>query len=339
MKTIAVVGLGYWGPYLLRNAMGIENLKVKTICDISREKVEKCSRRYSSLETTRNFNELLEDNEIEGLIISTPAGLHYEQARHALLAGKHVLVEKPLAMTVAEARELKDLADKKGCILMVGHTFLYNAAVRMMKTLYESGELGELYFIMSQRMSLGKVREDVNVLWNLAPHDYSILLYLLGTLPEWVAAYGARYLQNKFEDVVFATAGFSNRVLANLQLNWLNPVKVRQMVVVGSKKMLIYDDVNVEARITLFNRAIEIEAIESTSPAATFSEFQAKIRRGEATIPHFVFTEPLYVEVSHFAECMETGETPLTDGAHGIKVTHLIEATETSLREGKKIKV
>ena len=308
MKTIGVAGVGYWGPFLLRNAMSLEKLKVKTICDTDPQKLLKFRHLYPTVHTTTEFDELLQDTEIEGVIISTPAGLHYEQTKNALLSGKHVLVEKPLALKVADAEELNRIAEEKGLVLMVGHTFLYNAAVQKIKSLYESGELGEIYFIMSQRMSLGKIREDVNVLWNLAPHDYSILLYLLDQMPSWVIAHGARYLQNKFEDVVFATLGFENGMLANLQLNWLNPIKVRQMVIVGSKKMLIYDDVSAESKIALFDRTIEVETIGSPTAVADFSEFQATVRRGDVIIPHLQFVEPLHVEVTHFYECVKKGE-------------------------------
>lgn len=336
MKTIAVVGLGQWGPYLLRNAMEITGFRVKAICDIDEERTKKFTHLYQGLKATANFDDLLGDDEIEAVILATPSGLHYQQTRQALFAGKDVLVEKPLALSMEEGKELAQLAERNRRILMISHTFLYNPAVRKIKSLYQQGELGEIYFIMSQRMSLGRVRDDVNVLWNLAPHDFSILLYLLEKMPEWVIASGAKYLQQKFEDVVFVTLGFPGGMLANLQLNWLNPIKVRQMIIVGSKKMLIYDDINTEAKLTLYDRSIEIEKIEAPSVAASFSEFQAKIRRGDVIIPRIDFQEPLRLELEHFLYCLETGATPLTNSHHALEVLQLLTATTTSLTTGRK---
>lgn len=334
MKTVAVVGLGYWGPYLLRNAHSIANSRVKTICDVVPDKLAKFVRQYPGVNATTSYDNVLADEEIEAIILATPAGLHYQQTRAALLAGKHIIVEKPLALSLNEGWELARLAHEKQRILMVGHTFLYNPAVRKIKALYQAGELGEIYFILSQRLSLGRVRDDVNVLWNLAPHDFSILLYLMEKMPEWVIATGARFLQPKFEDVVFVTLGFPDGMLANLQLNWLNPIKVRQMIVVGSKKMLIYDDVNPEAKITLYDRSIKIEQIETPSASATFSEFQAKVRQGNFEIPQIEFVEPLKLELEHFIHCLETGSTPLTDARHALQVLQMLESASQSLTTG-----
>lgn len=334
MKTVAVVGLGYWGPYLLRNAHSIAGFRVKTICDVVPDKLAKFVQQYPGVHATTSYDNVLADTEIEAIILATPAGLHYQQTRAALLAGKHILVEKPLALSLKEGRELARLAQEKQRILMVGHTFLYNPAVRKIKALYQAGELGEIYFILSQRLSLGRVRDDVNVLWNLAPHDFSIILYLTEKMPEWVIATGARFLQPEFEDVVFVTLGFPDGMLANLQLNWLNPIKVRQMIVVGSKKMLIYDDVNPEAKITLYDRSIKIEQIETPSASATFSEFQAKVRQGDFEIPQLEFIEPLKLELEHFLHCLETGSTPLTDSRHGLQVLQMLESASQSLTIG-----
>ncbi|MCX7767302.1 MAG: Gfo/Idh/MocA family oxidoreductase, partial [Candidatus Sumerlaeia bacterium] len=300
------------------------------------DKLAKFVQKYPGVHATTNYENVLADEEIEAVILATPAGLHYQQTRAALLAGKHILVEKPLALSLTEGRELARLASEKRLILMVGHTFLYNPAVRKIKSLYQTGALGEIYFILSQRLSLGRVRDDVNVLWNLAPHDFSILLYLVEKMPEWIIAIGARFLQHKFEDVVFVTLGFPGGMVANLQLNWLNPIKVRQMIVVGSKKMLIYDDVNPEAKITLYDRSIKIEQLETPSASATFSEFQAKVRQGDFEIPNIEFEEPLKLELEHFLHCLETGAPPLTDSRHALQVLQLLESASLSLTTGEK---
>ncbi len=339
MKTIAIIGVGYWGPYLLRNAMAVPGITVKSVCDTNPEHLTTAVQRYPGLHTTDSFYEIISDDDIEAVIISTPAGLHYSHTRACLTAGKDVFIEKPLALTLPEASELVEIADTQNRLLMVGHTFLYNAAVRKMKSLLLNKQLGELYFIISQRMSLGRVRDDVNVLWNLAPHDYSILLYLKDRTPRWVNACGASYLQHKNEDVVFATLGFNDGTMANVQLNWLNPIKVRRMLLVGKERMLVYDDVSPDEKLTLYDRSIEIEEIEEPSPHASFSEFQATVRRGEARVIPLEFPEPLRIEIEHFARCLDTRETPLTDGRHALEVMKLLEATQRSISSGKREKV
>ena len=336
MKTIALAGVGYWGPYLLRNLMNIPGFRVKTICDINSSHLEKSLQQYPSLRQTHSFDDIISDPEIDAVIIATPASLHYSQTKACLVAGKSVMVEKPLSLTLAHAEELSSLAQDFNCVLMVGHTFLYNAAVHRLRQLLIDNELGTPYFILSQRMSLGRIRDDVNVLWNLAPHDYSILLYLLQRMPEWIIASGAQYLHKGNEDVVFATLGYVDGVLANVQLNWLNPIKVRQMLIVGSQRMVLYDDVSQNAKLTLYDNSIEVEHLENPTPAATFKEFQTKTKRGDVTTLPLDFEEPLRVEMEHFLECLETRKKPLTDGAHAIRVIRMLEATQRSIISGKK---
>lgn len=336
MKTIALSGVGYWGPYLLRNLMNIPGFRVKTICDINSSHLEKSLQQYPLLQHTHSFEDIVSDPEIEAVIIATPASLHYSQTKACLMAGKSAMVEKPLTLNLAHAEHLASLAQDFNCVLMVGHTFLYNAAVLRLRELLCNNELGTPYFILSQRMSLGRVRDDVNVLWNLAPHDYSILLYLLQRMPEWIMASGAQYLHKGNEDVVFATLGYADGVLANVQVNWLNPIKVRQMLIVGSRRMVIYDDVSQNSKLTLYDNSIEVEHLEKPTPAATFSEFQTKVKRGSVNVLPLDFQEPLHVEMEHFLECLEGRKRPLTDASHAIRVIRMLEATQRSISSGKK---
>ena len=332
---IAQIGHGYWGPNLLRNLLSLPSVDVCAVADLDPQRLANLGVNGPRVKTTTDVDGLLGDSTVDAVVIATPAPTHFDLTRTALLSGKHVFVEKPLAMSTDDASELVALAEESGRVLMVGHTFLYNAAVRWLKQFLDSGELGDLFYLYAQRLNLGRVRHDVNALWNFAPHDAAIILYLLDQMPSEVSARGFACLQEGIEDVVFMTLAFPSGVGANVHISWLDPHKVRRMTVVGSKRMAIYDDVSSDAKIVVYDRGVDrIPTSESPREFQSFAEFQLLPRHGDVTIPAFDFPEPLQVECAHFVECIVEGKQPLSDGRHGLDVVRVIEAAERSLRSG-----
>lgn len=330
---VGQIGVGYWGPNLIRNMAKVKDVDVVYVADMDASRLKQFSVRQVA-KTTTDYREILKDASIDAVVIATPASTHGSLALEALKAGKHVLIEKPLANSSEECLELVKTAKKSNLILMVGHTFLYNAAVRKVKDYIDAKELGDVFYMYSQRLNLGRVRQDVNALWNFAPHDISILLYLMDAIPTRVNARGFGYLNQKVEDVVFMTLTFPNGVSANVHVSWLDPQKVRKLTVVGSKKMLVYDDVSQEARIMLYDRNVEKIPWQNSPDFKDFAEFQLKVRSGDVLIPHFPFTEPLQVECEQFIEAIKSGKQPLTDGEHGLDVVRVMEAAERSMKQG-----
>ena len=335
MTVIAQIGCGYWGPNLLRNFSSQSDCWVKWVAELSPQRRAYVEENYPKTKTTPNWEDILSDAEVEAVVISTPASTHYELTKIALKAGKHVLVEKPLAMSTQEADDLIALATATGRILMVGHTFLYNSAVRYLKQLLERDELGQLYYIYSQRLNLGQVRSDVNAWWNLAPHDISILLYLMdGDLPASVAAQGVDYIQPGIEDVVFATLTWKNRVTAHVQVSWLDPGKVRKTTLVGSRKMVVYDDVS-DDKIKVLDKGVDrVPKVGERMDYDDFNNYQLFHRAGDVWLPRINFQEPLKVESAHFLECVQTGKPSLTDPRHGRDVVAVLEAVQQALKSG-----
>jgi predicted dehydrogenase len=332
--NVALVGLGYWGPNLARNLAILDDATLHTLCDAQADRLERVGRQYAGARLTGDFDSVLADEAIDAIVLATPVATHFDLAKRALQAGKHVMVEKPLAKTSAECEELVDLAERAGLVLMVGHVFLYNAAVRRMKAYIDSGELGDVRYVYSQRLNLGQVRNDVNALWNFAPHDLSILSYWLGCQPERVIARGYSYVQPAIEDVVFMTLDFPGGVGANVHISWLDPFKIRQMTVVGSEKMIVYDDVSTDARITIYDKGVSRTPRQqegSLGTFETFGEFQLLLRAGDVLIPKVDFVEPLRVELQHFVDCIRKGEQPLTDGVNGLRVVRVLEAAQASM--------
>lgn len=341
MLVLSVIGSGYWGPNLIRNLAEMECVKLKSVCDLKKDRLEWILKSYPSTIVTTDCQEVLEDPEVNAIVIATPAATHYPLAKKALFKEKHVLVEKPLAMNTRECEELIDIAKQKGKILMVGHTFIYNSAVNMLKEYIDKGELGDLFYLYSQRLNLGRIRQDVNAMWNFAPHDISILLYLLDEMPEQVSAKGLTYIQKKIEDVVFLNLDFPSGVSAHIHISWLDPQKVRRMTVVGSQKMIIYDDISPDAKIQIYDKAVtKIPNVNSPRDFETFGEFQLQLRSGDVHIPSLKFKEPLANECAHFVECIIEGKTPRTDGASGLRVVEILEAAQQSLdANGKPVKL
>lgn len=340
MLHVAMVGVGYWGPNLLRNLVSLDGVQVSAICDLDARRTEKIRQRFCpQARILTDPADVARDPGIDAVVVATPIRTHHDLVSRFLAAGKHVFVEKPLARTVDECRNLIDLADRNDRVLMVGHVFEYNAAVRRIKQYLDSGELGKIFYVYSQRVNLGRIQQDVNALWSFAPHDLSIMYYWLGQEPVRVAARGFSYLNNGIEDIAFVTLEYPNGVGAHLHLGWLDPRKVRLMTLVGSKKMLVYDDVSVEAKIQLYDKGIANLQGAPESPAS-FAQFQFQIRVGDLVVPTLPFDEPLQSECQHFVECIRTGGRPISDGWDGLRVVKVLEAADRSLKQnGQPIEI
>jgi len=329
--TIALVGCGYWGPNLARNFHNLPETVLHTCCDVRQESLARMGALYPTVHTTDDYSSVLQNPSIEAVAIATPVPTHYALARAALQAGKHVLVEKPITMDGHQAKELVGLAEERGVTLMVGHVFEYNPAVLKIKELIEAGEIGDVFYIYSNRVNLGRVQSDINALWSIAPHDISILLFLLQQMPVSVSAQGATYLKAGVEDVVFITLRFPGGVVGHVQASWLDPSKVRRMTVVGSKRMILYDDVASEGKVRIYDKGVYVKGED------IYGEFQYRLHSGDIYIPKIEMTEPLRNECAHFARCVRTGEKPRTDGYNGWRVVRVLEAAQESLRTGEEI--
>jgi predicted dehydrogenase len=332
--TVAQIGCGYWGPNLLRNFSAQKNCRVKFVAEASSERRAYVASNFPKSTPVDNIDVIFNDPEVAAVIIATPAASHFELTRAALAAGKHVFVEKPLATTTAAADELIQIAKQNSRILMAGHTFLYNAAVRYAKKLVDEEALGQIYYIYSQRLNLGQVRSDVNAWWNLAPHDVSILLYLMNdTLPVSVTAHGVSYIQPGIEDVVFATLTWANGVTAHIHVSWLDPGRVRKMSIVGSRKMVVYDDIS-DDKIAILDKGVDrVRKAGQNMDYDNFNNFQILHRLGDVLLPRIDFQEPLKVEAAHFLDCLRNGHQPLTGPKHARDVVAVLEAGGRSLQE------
>lgn len=325
MIKLAVVGYGYWGPNIVRNVMERPELELWGLCEMNPERVEKFSARYPGVRTSADFDEVLADPAVDAVSIATPPATHYPLVKRALEAGKHVLVEKPLATNTVEAEELQALALSKGLILMPGHTFLYSPAVNKVRELIVSGELGEVYFITSSRMNLGIYQPD-GVVNDLAPHDLSILLYWLGRPVTTVSASGSTVFQSGVPETAFLTLSFEDGPTANVQLSWLAPHKVRQTIVVGSKRMVVYDDAATDGAVRIYDRGFDF-----TEPK-DFGEYQLTYRSGDMVAPRLDAAEPLGLELADFANAIETGVQPRSDAGMGVEIVKVLEAAHASLK-------
>lgn len=326
---VAVVGAGYWGPNLIRNMAEAPGSELRVICDQDEKRLKDVGRRYPGVRLVTNFDEVLRDPEIQAVVLATPASSHASLGVRAMEAGKDILVEKPLAVSSQECQTLKTCAERHGRILMVGHTFIYNSAVKAIKEIVDSGEIGEVLYVYSSRVNLGRIRQDVNALWNVAPHDISILNFVLGLEPLRVQALGRSYVQPGIEDVVFAVFEYPGGLLAHVHSSWLDPSKVRKTTFVGSKKMVVYDDVESEGKIKIYDKGVRRQ-----TPEQEYGEFQLRLHDGDIHIPKIRFTEPLAEECKHFVDCCRTRNRPLTDARAGMMVVAALEAAQESLRRG-----
>ena len=324
---VALLGYGYWGPNLARNLhMRLGEGWVACVDPDPARRAE-VARRYPWVRLLEDPAEVMADPEVEALVVASPARTHAALVAEAVAAGKHVLVEKPLALSTAEAVALAEAADQAGRVLLVGHTFEYNPAVTRMRELLEAGDLGDLWYLHSQRVNLGRIQSDINALWSIGPHDVSIANYLVGAAPRWVAARGARYLHAEVEDVVFATLGYDGGVLAHIHVSWLDPSKLRRTTLVGSRRMVVFDDLDSEAKLRVYDKGAD-------PVGGGFGEFQFRLRRGDLHVPRTDLTEPLALELDHFLECCRTGARPRTDGWNGVRVVATLEAAQQSLDKG-----
>jgi len=327
--NVGVIGYGYWGPKLARNIYQIPNANLTMISDLRVDRTTEVEDLYPGVEVVCDYNDLLNED-LDAVIISTPVHSHYPLAKNALQAGKHVLVEKPITSNTSQAKELVDLAAEKGLTLMVGHTFEYNPAVETIHGIIQSGELGTIYYLNSTRVNLGLLQPDINVMWDLAPHDLSIIRYIMNESPIKVSARGGVYVNTSrnLHEVVYMVVILENGAMANLRLSWLDPVKQRRFTIVGSKKMLVYDDI-ADDKVVIYDKGVEIPAYSVTE-----EEFHASYRHGDETIVDFTWHEPLRQECEHFLECIQTGSTPRSSGEVGLKILKVLETAQQSLVNG-----
>jgi predicted dehydrogenase len=324
---VAAVGCGYWGPNAMRNLDSIPGFQLCCVCDSDAERLRPVAARYPTARPTTDVGNLFEDASIDAVYLSTPVSTHYALVKRALDSGKHVLVEKPLATTVEQAEELAALAVTKGLTLMVGHTFVFSPPVRKVKELIDAGVIGPIYYIETTRVNLGLFQKDVSVLWDLGPHDLSILTYWLGEVPIQVSARGRSFLGEALEDVAFLTLEFPSGILAQVQISWLAPSKLRRTSVVGRERMVVYDDLEPVEKVKVYDRGVDRQP-------ASFGEYQLTYRSGDILSPRLDTTEPLYLECAHFLECIQTGREPDTSPRSGVEVVRVIQAAERSLRLG-----
>jgi len=329
MHNIAVVGCGYWGPNLLRNFRSLTKCNVKTICDLNADRLNHMKELHPEIRTTTEFKEVVQDPKIDAVAIATPVFCHFDMAKQCLLAGKHVLVEKPMASSVEECNILNNIAVQRGLTLMVGHTFVYSPHVRKIKEIIQSGELGNILYISSRRLNLGLFQKDINVAWDLAPHDVSIILYICEEGPISVNCQGKAHLTEEIEDVTNMTLNFSNGGFATIQSSWLDPHKIREMKIVGTEKMLVYDDLEPIEKIKIYDKRVN-----RPPHYDTFAEFHYSYHYGDVYSPYIKQIEPLKVECKHFLDCIETGSKSDSSGFEGQRVVEILEAALRSLKDG-----
>jgi predicted dehydrogenase len=329
---VALVGYGYWGSNLARNLHAARNLDLVAVADADPAQRARAAHVFPGAAALESFDAVLARDDVEAVVLATPAGTHADLAVRALESGRHVLVEKPLATTVREGARIVDAAKAAGRTAMVGHTFLYSAPVRYLRDLLRDGGLGRVQYLYSQRLSLGRIRLDCDALWNFAPHDVSILLYLLGEHPVEVAANGLSFINKGIDDVCFATLRFPSGIGANIHVSWIDPRKTRLLTVVGDRKMAVYDDVSVDQKIAVHDAGIAITEGASFGAFASMGEFQSRVRVGDIHIPHIPSSEPLLAEVEAFGDACATGVPPVSDAAHGLQVVAVLEALSESAR-------
>ena len=327
MHKVAIVGCGYWGMNYVRVLSELPETELAWACDADPNRLALVSRKYPDVKCTTQLRDVLSDPDVASVVIATSSGTHFEVGSDVLRAGKNLLIEKPLALAVEDAETMIELAERSRLVLMVGHTFLYNAGVRKLKALIDNEEFGEIYYMHSTRTHLGLIRKDVNAIWDLAPHDVSIFNYIMNAEAQWVSAVGSRFLQNNREDVGFITLGYKRGILGNIHVSWIDSNKVRELVVVGSKKRVVFNDLDNLERIRIFDKGVSI-----TGEVDSFGEFQLQLRDGDIHSPRVETNEPLKAQCQHFFECAESGKKPLSDGRNGLSVVKTMVAIDKSLR-------
>src|ERR1700688_1564908 len=324
---VGVVGCGYWGPTLVRNFKSLPNCNLKAMCDVSEARLKHMKSLYPDVEGMTDFDHMLNGVGVDAVVVAAPVKHHYSLAKASLLAGKHTLIEKPMASSSAECEELNEIAERNGLVLMVGHTFLYSAPVRKIVEIVQAGDIGEIRYINSRRLNLGLFQKDINVAWDLAPHDISIILHVLGEFPVSVNCQGNAHVTAHVEDVTNMSLMFRHKRFATIQSSWLEPRKVREMTIVGSRRMIVYDDLQTHEKIKVYD-----VRVERPPHYDTFAEFQYSYHYGDSYIPHIIQEEPLKMVCQHFVDCVETGTQPLSSGREGLQLVRILEGASASLK-------
>jgi predicted dehydrogenase len=330
MVKVGVVGVGYWGPNFVRILDELPDFQVAAVCDTDSKKFDRLVGQYPHISFVDSLDKLLDSSDLDAVVVATGSDSHYQVAKQCLLAGKHILVEKPLALSTSDASELVEIARENSRVLLVGHLLRYHNGVVKLREYMDEGYLGKVLYIYTTRVNLGKIRKEENALWSFATHDISVVNYLVGGEPEFVTASGQSYVRDGVEDVVFVTLHYPERVMAHLHVSWLDPHKIRKTTVVGDKKMAVLDDMQATEKLRIYDKGIDF--------VPSYGDYgeSLSIRVGDIYIPKITMAEPLKVECQHFLECITKGAEPLTGGEHGLQVLRVLEAADRSLREGSK---
>jgi len=331
MLKIGIIGYGYWGPNIVRNFVTNENVEVAVVCDLDSMALKRAKKLYPFIKLTVDTNEILENKNIDVVAIVTPVYTHFELAKKALENGKHLFIEKPFTSNVSEAETLIELAEKKNLIIMVDHTFLFTGAVKKIKELTDNNILGELYYYDSTRVNLGLFQHDINVVWDLAPHDFSVMDYVIKEMPSAILTTGAKHFNTKLEDVAYVTVFFDNNLIAHFNVNWLSPVKIRNTLIGGEKKMLLWNDLEADERIKIYDKGVMVENKEG------LYDLLVEYRSGDVLVPRIDHTEALKLEAEYFVNCILNNEIPFNDGYAGLRIVRMLEATDKSLKNNGKM--
>ena len=329
-----MIGCGYWGPNLLRNFAENETAELRWMCDLDAKRLTAMGRRYPGTQTTTDYKSLMADPELDAVAIATPVWTHFDFAKDALEAGKHVLVEKPLTASVAEAEQLIELAERSGLTLMVDHTFVYNGAVRKIKEIVQGGELGDLLYFDATRINLGLFQDDINVVWDLAPHDFSIMDFVVDGQPELLSAVGSCHIKQGIENIAYVLLKFPNELIAHFHFNWLSPVKIRHTLIAGSRKMVVYDDIEPTEKVRVYDRGVTTRSESDVVDKEAAYQTLVSYRTGDVWVPKLDSTEALHYVCQEFLSAIAQSRRPLTDGQAGLRVVRLLEAAQRSIGAG-----
>lgn len=329
-----MIGCGYWGPNLLRNLADNETAELRWMCDLDAQRLQAMGRRYPAAQTTTDYAGLLADSKLDAVAIATPVWTHFSFAKDALEAGKHVLVEKPLTASVAEAEQLIELAERSSLTLMVDHTFVYTGAVRKIKEIVQSGELGDLLYFDATRINLGLFQDDINVIWDLAPHDFSIMDFVMDGQPELLSAVGSCHIKQGIENIAYVLLKFPNELIAHFHFNWLSPVKIRHTLIAGSRKMVVYDDIEPTEKVRVYDRGVTTTRSENHMDREAAYRTLVSYRTGDVWVPKLDSTEALHYVCKEFLSAISEQRPPLTGGQAGLRVVRLLEAAQRSIDQG-----
>jgi predicted dehydrogenase len=337
VTTVGVIGCGYWGPNLVRNFVESEAARLTWLCDTDERRLAEIARRHPAARPATDYRRLLADPELDAVVLATPVATHYPFAKEALEAGKHVLIEKPFTTCAREAEELIALADRRGRTLMLDHTFIYTGAVRKIKEIVDGGELGDLLYFDSVRINLGLFQRDINVVWDLAPHDLAIMDYLVGRSPVALTAVGSCHVEAGIENIAYVMLRFADSFIAHFHFNWLSPVKIRRTLIAGSRKMIVYDDIEPTEKVRVYDKGVTANRIESDTDKEAAYRTLVSYRTGDVWVPKLDTTEALAGVSAEFLASIREGRRPLTDGAAGLRVVRLLEAAQESINEGGRL--